>query len=222
MSNLSNRIQELEEQVASLQKYITIRDGLWVTRHLSELDNHLINYDNVGDDNLKMQLEFDNLMMCRARLQEDFLEYCRRAALQLEGMTDWALQEVEKRDRAKIEQAWVRLQNSKEERWRTHYTRDECPEPIGKAKAMDSLELCFDLFFDPDYREKRTLVNDQFNCLQRTLQARNVASHRQKQSDVLTRMSHRLRNFYDDRDTNYNNIAEYIGVVKASMLRCLT
>lgn len=205
MSNLPNRVDELERKVERLRKYIIIRDGLWIEEHLDELDNFIISYEGVGDVDLRLQLEFDNLMMCRAHVQEDFLEYCRRAALQIEGLSDWALRKEDNREPAQLKRKWNIVQQNKSRRWHSPYEKEDYPRSIDKIQSMDALELSYCVFtggryyIDADKKKK-------FKCLLNTMRMRNVASHREEETNPKTRMSDEEKEFYNNRDNNYQKI----------------
>ena len=220
MSNLANRVDRLEEEVERLRKYIVIRDGLWVKEHLDKLDDFIISYDGVGDVDLLLQLDFDNLMMCRARVQEDFLEYCRRAALQLEGLTDWALRKEDDREPASLGRKWKVVQENKERRWKPRsYDKDEYPKSIHRIRSMDALELTYCVFTEGQYHDIDREARDRFNCLVKTLQMRNIASHRDERSDPIRRMRDYERKFYKKRESNYVAICSNIRKLKKTVLK---
>jgi len=218
MSNLSNRIEELEEEVGRLRKYIVIRDGLWVKERLDELGDFIIPYDGVGDIDLRMQLEFDNLMMCRARVQEDFLEYCRRAALQVEGLTDWALRKEDKREPAHLPRRWETVQQNKSRRWRSSYDEDDYPGSVSKVQSMDALELAYCVFTEGRYYYVDNDTKKEFLCLVNALRMRNLASHREEKSDPIRRMNGAERKFYEARKSNYGNVCSNLRALKKKIL----
>jgi len=219
MSNIQSRVDALEEQVERLRKYIVIRDGLWIKDHLAELGEFIISYKKIGDANLRMQLEFDNLMMCRARLQEDFLEYCRRATLQIEGMTDWALKKEERSDPGEISASWNIIQNEKKKRWNNPYEKEDFPGSVRRIKAMDSLELSLCVFGNKRYSSSLPMVKNQFNCLIDTIRMRNIASHRENDADPVKRMNRKEKEFFEERDSKYKSICESLNVLRGDIVR---
>lgn len=217
MSNLKNRVSELEEKVSRLQKYIIIRDGLWIEKHLDEIDDYILRYDKVGDAELRLQLEFDNLMMCRARLQENFLEYCRRATLQLEGILDWGLNEAVGMDPGKVASAWDKAQTHKENRM-DHYTAKDFPDRISRADVSDSMETGFFLFYNPNFHNIDK-INNQFWDLLLATRMRNLASHRSENADWKSRMTSGQKSFYENRKEKYVDIISSMKVFKGNILR---
>jgi hypothetical protein len=206
MSNINNRVSALEKKVERLRKYIVIRDGLWVREHLDELDDFIIPYDGVEDVSLRMQLEFDNLMMCRARLQEDFLEYCRRVGLQIEGLSAWALGKEDKREPSHLPNRWKIVQQNKSDRWRGSYDEDDYPGAVSNIRLMDSLELAYCVFTEGKYYHIDRDAKKEFQCLVNALRMRNLASHREEKSDPVRRMNSNERDFYEARESNYKNV----------------
>jgi hypothetical protein len=226
MSNTSNRIQSLEEEVERLRRYIIIRDGLWIEDHMDEIGDHMFSYEDVGDSNLSMQLEFDNLMMCRAFLQEDFLEYCRRAILQVEGMVDWALEEIKSnKNLGLIKKGWNIVQNNKKKRWRGTYTKDSYPGSISDIGLLDSIEISFYIFINNNYQSFNKTKN-RFDSIINASKIRNISSHRQDISDVKKRASNKnVGRFYKNRKSNgsgvnsYEVTSESVNVLRGGIVR---
>jgi hypothetical protein len=201
MSNISNRIVELEKKVDRLQKYIVIKDGIWIKEYLDELDEFIISYESIDSVDLRLQLEFDNLMMCRASVQEDFLEYCRRAALQIEALTDWALRKEDNREPAQLPRKWKRVQDNKEDRWKAEYKREKYPN-LNKIRSMDALELSYCVFSEGRYYQEDHIYKE-FDFMKNVMKIRNIASHREEDADIKERMNREERRFYYNREKNY-------------------
>lgn len=207
MSNLNNRVSELERTVDALRKYIVMRDGLWIEKRLDDIDRHINSYERVDDEDIRLQLEFDNLMMCRAHLQEDFLEYCRRAVLQMEGFLGWALAKHENDDIGRAEKAWNKVQRRQEKDRKNHTPRDY-PSNIGKVGAFDKLELGFTVFRTWNFF-KLPQEETRFWEMKAVLDIRNVASHRDDGTRVASQLEDEALSLYKSED-RYERVTGYL------------
>lgn len=207
MSNLKNRVSELERTVDALRKYIVMRDGLWIEKRLDDIDKHIFSYERVDDEDIRLQLEFDNLMMCRANLQEDFLEYCRRAVLQMEGFLGWALVKHENDDIGRAEKAWKKVQRRQVEA-RDNYSPRDYPSNIGKLGAFDKLELGFTVFRKWDFF-KIPQAKTEFWEMKAVLDVRNLASHRDDSIRVASQLEDEALSLYES-EGRYQRVAEYL------------
>lgn len=208
MSNSSNRLSELERKIDRLEKYTTIRDGVWIKNYLEEIDEFIIDYGWMGNKELSAQIEHDNLMMCRAMAKENFLEFCRRVALQIEGLSEWGLSKVKNRDPGLIQGSWEKVQDNKESRWRGDYKKEEQPDHISSMRSMDTLEMSFCVYAGRNYMDGRG-IREGFFCLIKSFKIRNIASHREDEEEITRRMDNETRKFYSKREKKYGEINEY-------------
>jgi hypothetical protein len=207
MSNLKNRVSELEGTVEALRKYIVMRDGLWIEKRLDDIEKHIFSYERVGDEDVRLQLEFDNLMMCRAHLQEDFLEYCRRAVLQMEGFLGWALAKHENDDVGRAQKAWKKVQRRQTEDRRNHSPKDY-PSDIGKVGAFDKLEYGFTVFHKWNFF-KLPEEEERFWKMKAILDIRNIASHRDDGTRVASQLKGEALSLYES-EGRYQQVAGYL------------
>ncbi|MDH6074719.1 hypothetical protein NWP30_10325 [Chrysosporum ovalisporum CS-1034] len=89
-ANYLKEIEDLKEKIKKLENYIKVKDYKYynqVKKYMSEIDYYSLDYlkKNLA---VREQLEFDYRMMVRARIENDFLEFCRYADCQIELMID--------------------------------------------------------------------------------------------------------------------------------------
>lgn len=215
MSNTNNRISKLEREVERLKKYVTIRDGVWIEEYIDSLDKYIIDYRKIGDEETIMRLELDNLIMCHARSKKDFMEYCRRAVLQMESFMEWGLRNKMDNPR-KVKKYWKKAQKNKVNRIGER-ARSDFPSNIGRAGFSDCLETSFLIFYDSNFYEI-DFVKDQFFCLLKTNSIRNIASHGSEDGNWESRMTSAQKKFYKNRDTKYKEIIDNMKKIKTKVV----
>ena len=103
--NLSKEIEHLKEKITKLENYIKVNDYEDynnVHKYISFIDYFALDYIKKHEW-LGKQLNFDYRMMVRARIKNDFLEFCRYAYLQIELMIDVFITEQERRGEITVE-----------------------------------------------------------------------------------------------------------------------
>lgn len=217
--NTNKRLSDLESTVEDLKKYIVISEGVEVGEYIKNIERYIINYNIVGEGELSSQLEIDNLLMCRARLKKDFLEYCRRAVLQIEGINDWGLTKKLSNDPGVINDKWGTIQSYKDDRWYSDYEKDDPPDSLDDVHSKDKLELSICIFVHDKYQEKNRL-NSYREILSSAIDIRNVASHREKEGDIKKRLKEKnVWDFFTEKDSDYDEKKNYEKVLKA--MNCL-
>lgn len=213
--NVNNRISKLENTVEQLKKYIIISDGVDVEEYISSIDRYIINYEGIGSGELASKLEIDNLLMCRARIKKDFMEYCRRAVLQIEGINDWALTKKTNNDWGVVDDNWRTIQKYKNERWYTPYNKDDPPDSLDEVQSKDKLELSICIFVHDKYQEIGRLDGYR-KKLSSAIDVRNIASHREKEGDVEKRLKEEdVWEFFKEKDSSYDEKKNYGKVLEA-------
>ncbi len=104
-NELTRKIQQLEEKTKKLENYIKVfhfEDYQRVNGHMEKLNYLSLDYIKKNSD-LKEQLIFYYRMMIRARVKNDFLEYCRFSVLQIELIVGDFLEELEERKEIQID-----------------------------------------------------------------------------------------------------------------------
>ncbi|HLP91312.1 MAG TPA: hypothetical protein VK184_22360 [Nostocaceae cyanobacterium] len=88
--SLLQEIENLKEKLNKLENYIKVSDYETykrVQQYMSIIDYFTLDFLK-KHENLRKQLEFDYRMMVRARIEDDFIEFCRYANFQIELMVD--------------------------------------------------------------------------------------------------------------------------------------
>lgn len=157
-NELTRKIQQLEEKTKKLENYLKVfhfEDYQRVNDYMGKLNYLSLDYIKKNTD-LKEQLIFYYRMMIRARIKNDFLEYCRFAVMQIELITGHFLEELEKRGEIKIQ--------------RGDYNRIERINGEKAPYLIDKV-VFFLQFLQCQNREKLKEVFDN------TIKLRNIISH---------------------------------------------
>ena len=89
---MSQKIDDIKELLVKIENYIKVTDYegyRQVNKLLQSIDYSSLDYLRKKENSdLKEQLNYDCRMMIRARMKDDFSEFCRYAALQIELLMD--------------------------------------------------------------------------------------------------------------------------------------
>ncbi len=155
---LTQKIQQLEEKTKKLENYIKVfhfEDYQRVNDHMGKLNYLPLDYIKKNSD-LKEQLIFYYRMMIRARVKNDFLEYCRFAVLQIELITGHFLTQMETREAIEIE--------------RGIYDRIEQVDGKNASYLIDKVKICLEILQCKNSQEIENVFNN-------TIKLRNIISH---------------------------------------------
>lgn len=157
---LRQEIDSLKEIVKKLANYIKVTDY----ENYRRVNQHLIDYDALDylktNQWLREQLEYDHRMMIRARINDDFLEFCRYANLQIELMIDVFIKVLEERQEIEVERG--------EYNELTKIIKDTKEY---KGTNWEKLNFCLDLInLNENINIKDTII--------KVMKIRNIASHR--------------------------------------------
>lgn len=167
-SNLSKEIESLKEQINKLKNYIKVNDYQnyqQVQKYMS-----MISYEDLDylkkHGGLRKQLEFDYRMMIRARIEDDFLEFCRYANFQIELLIDVFIKAHEQNGNITIEKGkydeikLIKVDDNK------YY----------EGTHLEKLKFCLDTI---QMNNKHEIIKVIMNILH----LRNIASHRDSSGD---------------------------------------
>ena len=161
--NLLKEIESLKEQINKLENYIKVNDYQTykqVQKYMSMIDHNTLDYLK-KNEGLRKQLEFDYRMMIKARIEDDFLEFCRYATFQIELLIDVFIKSQEQYGKISIERGdfgeikLIRVGGD-----RTY-----------EGKIMKKLDFCLDSIQIDNKVEIITVIKNIINL-------RNVVSHR--------------------------------------------
>lgn len=89
---MSQKIDDIKELLVKIENYIKVTDYegyRQVNKLLQSIDYSSLDYLRKEENSdLIEQLNYDRRMMVRARMKDDFSEFCRYAALQIELLMD--------------------------------------------------------------------------------------------------------------------------------------
>ncbi|MEH1943949.1 MAG: hypothetical protein V7L01_27530 [Nostoc sp.] len=160
--DLFKEIENLKEKLNDLENYIKVNDYesyKRVQQYMSIIPYFALDYLKKNEW-LRKQLEFDYRMMVRARIDDDFLEFCRYANFQIELMIDVFIKAQEERGDITIERGnfgEIKLIINKNQK---NY----------EGTNLAKLEFCLDSigYNKPPMKE----------IIRKIMRLRNIASHR--------------------------------------------
>jgi hypothetical protein len=103
---MSQKIDDIKELLVKIENYIKVTDYegyRQVNKLLESIDYFSLDYLRKAENfKLKEQLNNDCHMMVRARIKDDFREFCRYASLQVELLLDEFIIKMENSGRIKV------------------------------------------------------------------------------------------------------------------------
>lgn len=141
--DLFKEIENLKEKLNDLENYIKVNDYesyKRVQEYMSIIPYSALDYLKKNEW-LRKQLEFDYRMMVRARIDDDFLEFCRYANFQIELMIDVFIKAQEEKgyitiERGKFGEIKSIINNNQKNYGGTNLEKlDFCLDSIGHNKS---------------------------------------------------------------------------------------
>jgi hypothetical protein len=181
-ANYLKEIEDLKEKIKKLENYIKVKDYEYynqVKKYMSEIDYYSLDYlkKNLA---VREQLEFDYRMMVRARIKNDFLEFCRYADCQIELMVDLLIKS--KKYKGEMVDLLIKSKKYKGE------------DDNSKPNHTEKLEYCLKLIQYNDIEN----IRETFHKIR---DLRNIVSHRETFHKIRD-----LRNIVSHRDPSHVNI----------------
>jgi len=178
--NINNKNQNLEELVKIIATYIKItsyEEYNKIKEYTKNIDYSQIDYLKENEE-LREQLEEDCVMMCRARLKDNFIEFCRRATLQIELIIDKFIKELEKSDKISVnrDQKNQHIINSIQ-------VNNDDNIPNYKGDFHNKFKFCLNyinIYMDENNKYQETIqkLNNNRQIIHHSIELRNRASHR--------------------------------------------
>ncbi|MBD2730818.1 hypothetical protein H6G96_32000 [Nostoc sp. FACHB-892] len=160
--DLFKEIENLKEKLSDLENYIKVNDYesyKRVQEYMSIIPYSALDYLKKNEW-LRKQLEFDYRMMIRARIDDDFLEFCRYANFQIELMIDVFIKAQEEKGDITIERGDFGEIKSIINHKQKNYG----------GNNLDKLDFCLDSIG----HNKRPMKE----IIRKIVKLRNIASHR--------------------------------------------
>lgn len=153
-----------------------------------ELDIFLIDYCHLEKKlltitKLKKQLETDNIRMIKAKIKDDFIDFCRYAWLQIEPIMNLFLKDIYKDDNDSFVKAYEIVKaNKKSENIKSHLLEKvENKKRIAEVWMTLKIDLCFVIVSQNKeniYQKDKSEEKTKYYLLFSLYELRNVASHR--------------------------------------------
>lgn len=179
---VENELNQLKEIIKKLENYVKVtgyEEYKRINQYTEELRYSSVNY-LMKHSWLKEQLEFDFRMMLRARIKDDFIEFCRYANLQIELMIDEFIKALENENRIKVKKGNFNEINSIE--FNDTRANSESNAKRYGGTNLEKLDFCLDFMDINDERTKEIIKN--------IMKFRNIASHRDASyTDIETRIN---------------------------------
>ena len=176
-SNIKNRYQELLKDISNSVDVIILLQGILSSQvvtdvTVSDLSKSLtqnsqsysdqvkqcyIDYSDIKDDAFRKQLEKDSQMMLKAKINNDFEQYCQCACLQIEAALEYFT-----KIKPEIYKKFLDEDN---------YYKDKDIRFFNKKAA-------YDFWYEETYKKKRKIHDSNYNNISYIMNIRDAASHR--------------------------------------------
>lgn len=167
----NDKLTEAIEKLDKLENYIKVtgyEEYKRINYYTEEIGYSEIDYLKKNKD-LREQLEHDFRMMSRARLRDDFLEFCRYATLQIELIIDQFIEELERGGKINIERGEYNKIDS------IQYSNQNY-----KGTNRYKIQFCLDFMRSSSKGNENIIAeyNQYKDIIDKIFRLRNLASHR--------------------------------------------
>ena len=132
--------------------------------YLDKIKQCYIDYSDIKQEDFKKQLELDSQMMLKAKINNNFEEYCRSACLQIEAALEhFCLYLCDQNESLKYP-----IFLNKDHFWST---QNIDPNRFNKMTA-------YDFWYEETYKKERDIRDPEYNNILYIMNIRDAASHR--------------------------------------------
>lgn len=125
--------------------------------YLDQIKRCYIDYSDIKQEKFKKQLELDSQMMLKAKINNNFEEYCRSACLQIEAALEYFTK--------------IKSEGYKKFIDEDYYYKNKDIRFFDKKAA-------YDFWYEETYKKKRAIHDSNYNNILYIMNIRDAASHR--------------------------------------------